>query len=71
MMNMQRSRWMMLGWLGRCQHLIYTATGYNFISRDKRGSIPFFSPDQQAKLHKAAKLIGDVLDEIKSGGHST
>ena len=65
MFNEQKARWMMLGWLGRCKHLTYMATGCNFLTKDKKQSIPFFTMPQRDKLNRASNLISEVLNEIR------
>lgn len=66
MFNQQKTRWMMLGWLGRCQHLTSMAAACNFLTKDKKHSIPFFTAEQENKLNQAARLIGEVLEEVKN-----
>jgi len=67
-MNRQKTRWMLLGWLGRAHHLIYLASVWSYASEDEKRCTwiqPFFTASQSRKLMLARELILEVLEDIK------
>lgn len=67
--NAQKTRWMLLGWLGRCKHLAYMAAFTTYSREDEHRCTwiqSYLTPNQQRKLLSAVNLIQEVLDEIRS-----
>lgn len=66
--NYQKSRWMILGWLGRAHQLLYLSSIWSYASEDENRYTwikPFFTDSQSRKLMIARELINEVLQEIR------
>lgn len=67
-MNHQKSRWMLLGWLGRAHQLLFLSAMWTFAEEDDKQCTwikPFFTDSQSRKLMIARELINEVLQEIR------
>jgi len=66
-MSRQKTRWMLLGWLGRAAHLTSMAAPicWEELYQDGINRRHMFTEFQRHKLRKAAQLIFEVLSELR------
>lgn len=67
-MNAQKTRWMLLGWLGRAEQLTRLAAFTTYSREDEHRCTwiqAYLTNAQQKKLMSAVNLISEVLAEIR------